>query len=39
VRGELWLTPEQSIRRNMGANHAPASGLPACPAAATHPPH
>jgi hypothetical protein len=39
VRGELWLTPEQSIRRNMGPNRAPASGLPACPAAATHPPH
>jgi hypothetical protein len=34
ARGLLWLTPEQSVRRNMGAHHAPVSGVPACPAAA-----
>ena len=34
ARGLLWLTPDQSIRRNMGAHHAPVSGVPACPAAA-----
>ena len=33
-RGLLWLTPEQSVRRNMGAHHALVSGVPACPAAA-----
>lgn len=34
ARGLLWLTPAQSVRRNMGAHHAAVSNLPACPAAA-----
>jgi hypothetical protein len=31
-RGLLWMTPQQSIRRNMTANRAPVSGSPPCPA-------
>jgi hypothetical protein len=30
ARGQLWLTPAQSIRRNMGAQHAAATSV-ACP--------
>ncbi|WP_350015809.1 patatin-like phospholipase family protein [Rhodanobacter sp. IGA1.0] len=33
AQGLVWMTPEQSIERNMGANHAiTASDAPACPA-------
>ena len=34
ARDLLWLTPAQSVRRNMGARHAAVSDAPACPAAA-----
>lgn len=34
ARGLLWLTPAQSVRRNMGTNRAVTPGPPACPAAA-----
>lgn len=37
ARGLLWMTPDQSIRRNMTANRAPASASPACPAQAIQP--
>jgi hypothetical protein len=39
ARGLLWMTPGQSIRRNMGAHPTLASGPPACPAAAAKPAH
>ena len=31
-RGLLWLTPAQSVRRNMAAPRVPVSTAPACPA-------
>jgi hypothetical protein len=34
ARGLLWMTPAQSIRRNMGTYLTPESGQPSCPAAA-----
>ena len=34
ARGLLWMTPAQSIRRNMGTYLTPESGHPTCPAAA-----
>lgn len=39
ARGLLWLTPAQSIRRNMGAHRVPGSGTPKCPATTTNPAH
>ncbi|HTH68240.1 MAG TPA: patatin-like phospholipase family protein [Rhodanobacter sp.] len=33
AQGLLWMTPAQSVRRNMGANRAVAPDRPACPAA------
>jgi predicted acylesterase/phospholipase RssA len=38
ARGLLWLTPAQSVRRNMGAHHAAVSDAPTCPAAPDSPP-
>jgi hypothetical protein len=35
TRGLLWLTPAQSVRRNMGASHAAISNHPTCPAPAS----
>jgi hypothetical protein len=35
ARGLLWLTPAQSVRRNMGLPHAATSNHPACPVPAT----
>jgi hypothetical protein len=32
ARGLLWLTPAQSVRRNMAAPHVTASAAPECPA-------
>jgi hypothetical protein len=37
AQGLLWMTPEQSIRRNMAASRAPASGSLSCPGEVTHP--
>jgi predicted acylesterase/phospholipase RssA len=39
ARGLLWMTPAQSIRRNMGEHPTLSPGLPACPAAAAKPAH
>ena len=36
-RGLLWLTPEQSIRRNMSVHPTVANQPPTCPAPAVHP--
>ncbi|WP_267222907.1 patatin-like phospholipase family protein [Dyella silvae] len=30
-RGQLWVTPEQGLRRNLMAHRLPPSGPPACP--------
>jgi hypothetical protein len=35
AQGMLWLTPAQSVQRNMGAPHAAISSHPACPAPAS----
>lgn len=32
AQGQLWLTPAQSVRRNMGLSHAATPNRPACPA-------
>ncbi|KRE86017.1 hypothetical protein ASG75_10810 [Rhodanobacter sp. Soil772] len=37
AQGLLWMTPQQSIRRNMSTNRAPVSGSLACPAQVTPP--
>lgn len=37
ARGLLWMTPDQSIRRNMAVNRTPASTLPVCPAQTIQP--
>ncbi len=39
ARGLLWLTPAQSVRRNMGIQHVAVAGVPVCPAAAPQLPH
>lgn len=37
AQGLLWMTPQQSIRRNMSTKRAPVSGSLACPAQVTPP--